>query len=157
MKAHIVEQVEFFSEAELESLEFVSEELDAIEKERVPDLDSISFEEVAKELEAYFEGGVEQAGLEQHGGFTGVPELDMHVLESLDFNSLVRLRTTSTYLKTLVDNLAQNAKNLLLTKKLRFLGGITRQREIEQAGGDINNISAAKVLQLWKGGSITRT
>ncbi|MDZ8032666.1 hypothetical protein, partial [Nostoc sp. DedSLP04] len=64
MKAQIVEQIEFFSEAELESLEFVPEELEAIEAERVPDLDSVSFEEVAKKLEAYFEGGVEQAGLE---------------------------------------------------------------------------------------------
>jgi hypothetical protein len=30
MKAQIVEQIEFFSEAELESLEFVPEELEAI-------------------------------------------------------------------------------------------------------------------------------
>ena len=59
MKAQITEQVEFFSEAELESLEFVPEELEAIEAERVPDLESISFEEVAKDLEAYFEGNIE--------------------------------------------------------------------------------------------------
>lgn len=65
MKPQIVEQVEFFSEAELESLEFVPEELEAIEAERVPDLDSISFEDIAKDLEAYFEGGVEQARLER--------------------------------------------------------------------------------------------
>ncbi|MFN6480408.1 hypothetical protein [Nostoc sp. DedQUE07] len=55
MRTQIVEQIELFSEAELESLEFVPEELEAIEAERVPDLDSISFEEVAKEMEAYFE------------------------------------------------------------------------------------------------------
>lgn len=55
MKAQIVEQVEFFSEAELESLEFSLEELDAIEEERVPNLESISFDEVAKALESSFE------------------------------------------------------------------------------------------------------
>ncbi|KAB8315761.1 hypothetical protein SD81_030910 [Tolypothrix campylonemoides VB511288] len=71
MKAQIVEQVEFFSQAELQSLEFVPEELEAIEAERVPDLDSISFEEVAKELEAYFEGGVQGARLERRGGLRG--------------------------------------------------------------------------------------
>lgn len=65
MKAQIAEQVEFFSEAELESLEFVPEELEAIEAERVPDLDSISFEEVAKDLEAYFEGDIQEARLER--------------------------------------------------------------------------------------------
>ena len=68
MKAQIVEQIEFFSEAELDSLEFVPEELEAIEKERVPDLDSISFEDIAEELEAYFEGDVEGAKLEGRGG-----------------------------------------------------------------------------------------
>ncbi|WDD36527.1 hypothetical protein PQG02_35900 (plasmid) [Nostoc sp. UHCC 0926] len=67
MKAQIVEQVEFFSEAELESLGFVPEELEAIETERVPDLDSIAFEDIAKDLEAYFEGNIEQAGLEGRG------------------------------------------------------------------------------------------
>jgi hypothetical protein len=55
MKAQTIEQVEFFSEAELESLEFVPEELEAIEAERVPDLDSISFKDIAKDLEACFE------------------------------------------------------------------------------------------------------
>ena len=54
MKAQIVEQIEFFSEAELESLEFLPEELEVIEEQRVPDLDSISFEDIAEELEAYF-------------------------------------------------------------------------------------------------------
>lgn len=61
MKAQIVEQVEFFSKAELESLEFVPEELDAIEAERVPDLDSISFEGIAESLEAVLEGYVDAA------------------------------------------------------------------------------------------------
>lgn len=55
MKAQIVEQVEFFSEAELESLEFLPEELEDIEAERVPDLDSISFEDIAEDLEAALE------------------------------------------------------------------------------------------------------
>lgn len=64
MRIQIVEQVELFSEAELESLEFVPEELEAIEAERVPDLDSISFEDIAKELEAYFEEGVKGVRLE---------------------------------------------------------------------------------------------
>jgi hypothetical protein len=68
MKAQIVEQIELFSEAELESLEFLPEELDAIEEERVPDLDSISFEDIAEELEACFEGEVEEVRLEGRGG-----------------------------------------------------------------------------------------
>ncbi len=68
MKAQIVEQVELFSEAELESLEFLPEELEAIEEQRVPDLDSISFEDIAEELEAYFEGDMEGAELEGRGG-----------------------------------------------------------------------------------------
>jgi hypothetical protein len=55
MKAQIVEQIELFSKAELESLEFLPEELEAIEAERVPDLDSISFEDIAEDLEAAFE------------------------------------------------------------------------------------------------------
>ncbi len=54
MKAQIVEQVELFTEAELESLEFVPEELEAIEQERVPNLESISFEDIAEDLEAIF-------------------------------------------------------------------------------------------------------
>ncbi|MFB8788293.1 MAG: hypothetical protein U7123_05455 [Potamolinea sp.] len=68
MKAQIVEQIEFFSEAELESLEFLPEELEAIEEERVPDLESISFEDIAEELEAYFEGDFEGEQLERRGG-----------------------------------------------------------------------------------------
>ncbi|NMG08386.1 ribonuclease domain-containing protein [Brasilonema sp. UFV-L1] len=71
MKAQIVEQVELFSEAELQSLEFVPEELEAIEAERVPDLESISFEDIAEDLEAYFKGGVEEAALESRGGRRG--------------------------------------------------------------------------------------
>ncbi len=54
MKAQIVEQVEF-SKAQLQSLEFVKEELDAIEAELFPGLDSISFEDIAEDLEAAFE------------------------------------------------------------------------------------------------------
>lgn len=57
MKVQItkVEQVEMFTEAELESLEFTPEELEAIAQERVPDLDSISFEDIAEDLEALLE------------------------------------------------------------------------------------------------------
>jgi len=55
MRTQIVEQIELFSEAELESLEFLPEELEAIEEQRVPDLDSISFEDIAEELESSFE------------------------------------------------------------------------------------------------------
>lgn len=54
MKAQIVE-LELFTQAELESLEFVPEELEAIEQERVPDLESISFEDIAEDLEAILE------------------------------------------------------------------------------------------------------
>ena len=50
-----VEQIEF-SETELEDLEFTPEELEAIEEERVPDLDSISVEDVAENLQASLEG-----------------------------------------------------------------------------------------------------
>jgi len=68
MKAQIVEQIELFLEAELGSLEFLPKELEAIEEQRVPDLDSISFEDIAEELEAYFEGDVEGAQLEGRRG-----------------------------------------------------------------------------------------
>ena len=64
MTTQIVENLESFSEAELESLEFVPEELENIESELYPNLESISPEEVAKDLEAYFEGDIEQVGLE---------------------------------------------------------------------------------------------
>jgi hypothetical protein len=73
MKAQIVEQIELFSEAEQESLEFLPEELEAIEEQRVPDLDSISFEDIAEELEAYFEGDIEGAELEARPGRPGRP------------------------------------------------------------------------------------
>lgn len=52
MKAQTIKQIELFFEAELESLEFVPEELEAIEQERIPDLESISFEDIAENLEA---------------------------------------------------------------------------------------------------------
>jgi hypothetical protein len=61
MKTQIVEQIELFSEAELESLEFVPEELEAIEAERVPDLDSISFEDIAEDLVAALELSEDEA------------------------------------------------------------------------------------------------
>jgi hypothetical protein len=64
MITQIVENLESFSEAQLEALEFLPEELENIESELYPSLESISLEEVAKDLEAYFEGDIEQAGLE---------------------------------------------------------------------------------------------
>ncbi|BAY95684.1 MULTISPECIES: ribonuclease domain-containing protein [unclassified Tolypothrix] len=71
MTRQIVENLELFSEAQLEALEFLPEELENIESELYPNLESISLEEVAKDLEAYFEGGVEQAGLEARGRSRG--------------------------------------------------------------------------------------
>ncbi|MBD2452094.1 hypothetical protein H6G76_34285 [Nostoc sp. FACHB-152] len=71
MTTQIVENLELFSEAQLESLEFLPEELENIEYELYPNLDSISLEVVAKDLETYFEGYVEQAGLEGRGGRGG--------------------------------------------------------------------------------------
>jgi hypothetical protein len=62
MTTQIVEGLELFSEAQLESLEFLPEELENIEFELYPNLESISPEQVAKDLEAYFEGGLEKAG-----------------------------------------------------------------------------------------------
>ncbi|QFS52757.1 hypothetical protein [Nostoc sphaeroides] len=67
MTTQIVENLELFSEAQLEALEFLPEELENIESELYPNLDSISLEVVAKDLEAYFEGDVEGAGLEARG------------------------------------------------------------------------------------------
>ena len=55
MKARIVEQIELFSKEELHSLELLPEELEAIEAERVPDLESITFEDIAEDLGAVFE------------------------------------------------------------------------------------------------------
>ena len=59
-----VELFEPFSEADLEYLEFLPEELEKIESELYPDLEDISFEDVAEEMEAYFAGGFQEAGLE---------------------------------------------------------------------------------------------
>lgn len=58
MTRQIVENLELFSEAQLEALEFLPEELENIESELYPNLESISLEEVAKDLEAYFEGAL---------------------------------------------------------------------------------------------------
>jgi hypothetical protein len=71
MTTQIVGNLELFSEAELESLEFIPEELESIESVLYPNLDSISLEEVAKDLSAYFEGNIEQAGLEKGGSSKG--------------------------------------------------------------------------------------
>lgn len=70
MTAHIVE-FELFTEAELETLEFFPEELESIEAELYPNLESISPHKVAKDLEAYFEGDFEEVGLERRGGRGG--------------------------------------------------------------------------------------
>ncbi len=72
MKAQIVtiQQVELFTEAELESLEFVPEELEAIEQERVPNLESISYKDIAEDLEAissFLEDTAEALALESGG------------------------------------------------------------------------------------------
>jgi hypothetical protein len=55
MTTRIVKGLELFSEAQLESLEFLPEELENIEFELYPNLESISPEQVAKDLEGYFE------------------------------------------------------------------------------------------------------
>jgi hypothetical protein len=55
MTANIVKISEPFSEADLEYLEFLPEELKSIESELYPNLESISFEDVAEEMEAYLE------------------------------------------------------------------------------------------------------
>lgn len=58
MTVQIVEQIEYFSPGELEILEFLPEELENIESELYPDLENISLEEVARDLEAFFEVGL---------------------------------------------------------------------------------------------------
>jgi hypothetical protein len=142
MKTQIVEQIEFFSERELESLEFLPEELEAIEEERVPDLDSISFEEVAKELETYFEGGVEQAMLE----FTGNFDVDWMILRRLDPQSLLRLRATSRYLKNLVDQWVNSNRG-----RFSYLSLISQQRH-----GNIATMRVGTILRLWARGVLRR-
>jgi hypothetical protein len=98
MTTPIVENLELFSEAQLESLEFLPEELENIEFELYPNLESISPEQVAKDLEAYFEGGVEQTGkytaLEQWGKYTAlVPLLSiLNIKKSLTLKGLGNLR-----------------------------------------------------------------
>jgi hypothetical protein len=73
MTTQIVENLELFSEAQLKALEFLPEELENIESELYPNLESISPEQVAKDLEAYFEGDVEGAGLEgKKGSSSGI-------------------------------------------------------------------------------------
>ncbi|NJL78426.1 MAG: hypothetical protein HC917_05470 [Richelia sp. SM2_1_7] len=52
-----IELIESFSEADLEFLEFLPEELEQIESELYPDLENISFEDVAEEMKAYLEAG----------------------------------------------------------------------------------------------------
>lgn len=125
MKAQIVEQIDFFSEAELESLEFVPEELEAIEEERVPSLDSISFEDIAKELEADFEGDIEVARLESSGGGKCAGRSIKNIISQhrknerkwprVDFNitkeQLTNLLVTASHSKN--NDLKQRAKEVL--------------------------------------------
>ncbi|NJM23880.1 MAG: hypothetical protein HC907_37435 [Richelia sp. SM1_7_0] len=59
-----IELIESFSEADLEFIEFLPEELEQIESELYPDLENISFEDVAEDMESYFTGRFEEAGLE---------------------------------------------------------------------------------------------
>jgi len=65
MSVQTVQQIEMFSEAELESLQFLPEELAEIRSELDPDLDSISLEKVASDLEAYFVKNLEEVELER--------------------------------------------------------------------------------------------
>jgi len=67
MSVQTVEQIEMFSEAELESLQFLPEELAEIQSELNPNLESISLEEVASDLEAYFVENLEEVELERFG------------------------------------------------------------------------------------------
>lgn len=59
------ENVELFSEEELENLEFLPEELEDITSEQIPDLESISLKDVARDLEAFFEEDVEEEDIEE--------------------------------------------------------------------------------------------
>lgn len=54
MTVQTVEQIEMLSEADLENLQLLPEELAEIESELYPDLENISLEEVAQECLPYF-------------------------------------------------------------------------------------------------------
>jgi hypothetical protein len=112
MKAQIVEQIELFSEAELESLEFLPEELEAIEEQRVPDLDSISFEEVAKDLEVYFKGNIEEVRLERAGGSSASINVDVDVLGIVNSikSSIKSARNREGFVKNLCNTAFYSAK-----------------------------------------------
>ncbi len=74
-----ISQVELFTEAELESLEFVPEELEAIEQERVPNLESISYKDIAEDLEAissFLEDTAEALELESGNNGKGTNPFD---------------------------------------------------------------------------------
>jgi hypothetical protein len=115
MKAQIVEQVELFSEAELESLEFVPEELEAIEEERVPDLDSISFEEITEALEA----ALETNGLPSNF-FRLPPELAYRVFRYLSPRDLARLKQTSRKMHDLVKAFEEHNFNAFVARFSRL-------------------------------------
>jgi hypothetical protein len=59
-----VEQVEYFSEADAEAIAIQPEDLEALEAE-VESLENVAFEDVAEDLEAYFEGDAEGESLER--------------------------------------------------------------------------------------------
>ena len=112
MKAQIVEKIEFFSEAELESLEFLPEELEAIEEQRVPDLDSISFEEVAKDLEVYFKGNIEEVGLEGAGAIPASINVNVDVLGIINSikSSIKSARNREGFVKNLCNTAFYSAR-----------------------------------------------
>lgn len=114
MKAQIVEQVELFSEAELESLEFSPEELEAIEQERVPDLDSISFEDIAEDLDAVLETGRPRTGRPRP---TSVPANSADLTNKLLRKQRTLIRLTEQYKK--MSNF--NPFKLLLKRRINAL------------------------------------
>jgi hypothetical protein len=60
-----VEQFESFSEADAEAIAIQPEDLEALEAEVESTLENVSFEDVAEDLEAYFEGDAEGESLER--------------------------------------------------------------------------------------------
>jgi hypothetical protein len=60
-----VEKIELFTEAEIESIVLQLEDLENLEAAIEEDLETISFEDVAETLEAYFEGESVEEGLER--------------------------------------------------------------------------------------------
>lgn len=55
-----------FTEADMGTIELIAEDLEDLESE-MESFESISYENVSEDLEAYFEGGAEEEGLERRG------------------------------------------------------------------------------------------